>query len=495
MRKYIFILVLFGLILAMPGLAQSFNPNFILDDSEINDFTSMSLSDIQQFLTDRGGALANYKVQACLPQDVVFGLPCSGPLTSAAEVIYDRSRTNRVNPKFVIVLLQKEMSLIESKSPTARSYDWAVGYGCFDGQTCKERYRGFWKQINSSTLQFRDYMDNPQDYNYKIGQTYTIYNTDNPPSIVTPQNLATCAFYNYTPHVYWGNYNFYNIWQRYFTRDYPNGTLLQSSGSQTVWLIQNGTKRAFKSRGALTSRFDLNKIITVSKNDLDKYITGPSINFAQYSIVRAPSGAIFLLVDDTRRGFVSQTAFRKLGFSQEEVVNAKWEELAAYRETAPLTATTSYPTGALLQDKKTGGVYWVKNGQKSPIPDRVFLKTVFKNKKPFPIDPKELAKYQTADPVRFSDGELLKTKDLTTVYVIADGKKRPINSGTVFESLKYKWQNVITVPDKILYLYPDGEILKLKTDSSNIGNQPNPALSNVSSSTTSTTTGTFAPIY
>lgn len=495
MKKFVYIMVLLGVFLATPGLAQTFNPNFILDDSEINDYTSMSLADIQQFLVDRGGAIANFKVQSCLPQDVAFGLPCSGPVVSAAEVIYDRSRNNRVNPKFVIVLLQKEMSLIESKNPTARSYDWAVGYGCFDGQTCKERYRGFWKQINSSTLQFRDYMDNPQSYNYKIGQTYTIYNTDNPPTIVTPQNQATCAFYNYTPHVYWGNYNFYNIWQRYFTRDYPNGTLLQSSSSSVVWLIQNGMKRAFKSRGALTSRFDINKIINVSKNDLDKYVTGAPINFAQYSIVRAPSGAMFLLVDDTRRGFVSQLAFRKLGFSQEEVVNAKWEELSAYREIAPLTATTSYPTGAVLQDKKTGGVFWVVNGQKAPVPDRIFLKTILKNKKPFPVDPKELAKYTTVDPIKFPDGELLRTKDCSTVYVIADGKKRPIYSGAVFESLKYQWKNVITVPDKILYLYPDGETLKTKTDSSNIGNLPNPTLNTISSSTPSVSSSTLSPIY
>lgn len=495
MRKLLYILVLFGIILATPGLAQTFNPNFILDDEEINDFTSMSLADIQQFLVDRGGAIANYKIQSCLPQDVAFGLPCSGPQVSAAEVIYDRSRNNRVNPKFIIVLLQKEMSLIEAKNPTAKSYDWAVGYGCFDNQSCKDRYRGFWKQINSSSLQFRDYMDNPQSYNYKIGQTYTIYNTDNPPTIVTPQNQATCAFYNYTPHVFWGNYNFYNIWQRYFTRDYPNGTLLQSSNSPVVWLLQNGMKRAFKSRGALTSRFDINKIITVSKNDLDKYVTGATINFAQYSIVRAPSGAMYLLVDDTRRGFASQSAFRKLGFSQEEVVNAKWDELSAYREEMPLTSTTSYPTGALLQDKKTGGVFWVVNGQKSSIPDRIYLKTLFKNKRPFPVASRELAKYQSVDPVRFPDGELLKTKDCTTVYVIADGKKRPINTGAVFESLKYKWQNVITVPEKILYLYPDGETLKLKTDSSNIGNLPNPLLNNIGVSNSSTTTSQSVPIY
>lgn len=495
MKKIIFLMVFIGISFSMPSSAEGFNPNFILDDSEINDYTSMTLADIQQFLTDRGGAIATYKTPSCLTQDVVFGLPCSGPLMSAAEIIYDRSRTNRVNPKFVIVLLQKEMSLIEKKLPTQNNYDWAVGYGCFDGQVCKERYRSFWKQINSSTLQFRDYMDNPQSYNYRIGQTYTIYNTDYPPSTVTPMNQATCAFYNYTPHVYYGNYNFYNIWQRYFTRDYPNGTLLQSPSSSVVWLLQNGTKRAFKSRGALTSRFDIRKVITVSKNDLDKYATGAPINFAQYSIIQAPSGALFLLVDDTRRGFVSRAAFQALGFSQDEIVTARWDELSAYKEIEPITASTSYPTGALLQNKLTGGVYWVVNGKKAPIPDRVFLSTMFRNRKPFAMDPKILDKYTTIDPVRFPDGELLKSNNSTAVFVIADGKKRPINSGAVFEGLKYKWENVITVPEKILYLYPDGELLKSKIDSTNAGNPPSPAISSSSAASASSMASTSNIIY
>lgn len=486
-QTIIILLLALGLSTVLPALAEdTFNPNYIIDDSEINDCLSMSRQDIQQFLNDRGGFLASYRTNACTDEDVYLGRACSGDEMSAADIIYDRAINNKVNPKFFLVLLQKEQSLVEKKAPSQNQLDWALGYGCYDNQQCFPRYRGFWKQLNSASLQFRDYMDNWLNRGYQVGQTYTINNTGRGPSIVTPQNRATCSLYNYTPHVYNGNFNFYNIWQRYFTRSYPNGSIVQIPGEKSVWLIQDGRKRAFKSRGALTSRYDINKILSISKVDLDKYLTGTPINFPQYSIVRAPSGALFLLVDDTRRGFASQAVFKKMGYNPDEIVAGSWAELDGYKEVAKITASSTYITGALLQDKKSGGVYWVIDGTKAPIPDRVYLTTLFKRKKIIRVATNELNQYQKINPVVFPDGELIRGKSKSTVYIIADGQKHAIDSGKVFESLRYNWSNVITVPDHILYLYPDGEPIKEKTNSSNIGNAPE-LTSTIATSTQSTT--------
>ena len=75
------------------------------------------------------------------------------------------------------------------------------------------------------------------------------------------------------------------------------------------------------SRGALTSRFDANKIVQVGQADLDKFPTGTSIKFAQYSLVRSPRGTVFLLVDDKKRGFTSQEALRKIGVNPEDLIS------------------------------------------------------------------------------------------------------------------------------------------------------------------------------
>lgn len=474
----ILLIAAYGLLFAAPAKADdNFNPNYIISDFEILDYNSMDLKYIQEFLKSKGSYLANYSAPNA-----------HGTIKTAAEIIYDAAvnnydcdgvnlsrnpvesekkikckRITTVSPKFLLTLLQKEQSLIENANPKQSQLDWATGYGCPDGSACNTRWKGFGKQVNSAALQFLDYMKNPRFYTYKPGKTYTFTNphstTKKETIAVTPVNQATAGLYNYTPHVYNGNYNFYKIWQRYFTRTYPDGSLLQAKGEIGVWLIQDGKKRPFLTKGALTSRFDENKIITVNKSDLDSYIKGAPIKFPQYSLVRSPRGTIFLLVDNKRRGFASGDAFKKIGFSPEEVISASWEDINAYKEGAPITASSTYPTGALLQDNTTGGVYWVIEGKKFPIWDSVFLKTKFKNKKIISVSPKELNNYETADPVLFGDGELVKSSNSAAVYLISNGQKRPIASGKIFKDMGYKWKNVIPVSPKVLYLYPNGKAI------------------------------------
>jgi len=413
----------------------------------------MTLTEVENFLKNKGGFLVNYRVKN--DKDEIM---------SAAEIIYDRAQANKINPKFVLVLLQKEMGLVEDKSPTKRQLDWACGYGCPDGGRCNSRWEGFWKQINSATLQFYDYLENPESYKFQKGRTYTFTNsystTKKETTIVTPANNGTAALYNYTPHVYNGNYNFYKLWQRYFTKSYPNGSLLQARGEVGVWLIQKGQKRPFTSKSALTSRFDINKIISVNKADLDKYDRGTPIKFPNYSIVRSPMGTRYLLVDNKRRKFINDKAFQNLGYNPEEILNANLEDILSYIEGVDITETSVYPTGALLQNNKTGGVYWIEGDTKSPLLDRAFLTTIFKRKKIIAISPEKLEKYKLIDPVMFKNGELLTSPRTKAVYLLENGKRRPFMSGTMFEKLGYKWINIITVNHNLLEKYPMGEAIK-----------------------------------
>jgi len=462
---FLFSIILFFAV-TISARAAVFDPNNIISDAEILNSSAMTLDDIIDFLESKNSYLSAYKTS-----------DADGVIRSAAEIIYNAAANNydcdgidmgenptlaekkqkctpiSINPQFLLVLLQKEQSLIEDDAPGQSQLDWATGYGCPDGQACNDHWKGFGKQINSAALQFYDYIVNPRYYTFKAGNTYTLKNTGKPDSIVTPKNQATAALYNYTPHVYNGNFNFFKLWLRYFTRNYPNGSLLQAEGEDGVWLIQDGKKRAFSSKIALTSRYDPNKVIVVSKSDLEKYITGDPIKFSQYSLVRSPSGTVYLIVDDKRRGIVSQAAFRQIGFNPEEVINATWDDINFYKEGEPITASSTYPTGALLQDKTTGGVYWVQEGKKAALIDAIFLKTKFKNRKIYPTDSVILEGYTRVNPIKFDDGELLKSETSNGVYVIDGGRKRAITSAEIFLELGYKWENIITVPDKILALY------------------------------------------
>jgi hypothetical protein len=152
-------------------------------------------------------------------------------------------------------------------------------------------------------------------------------------------------------------------------------------------------------------------------------------------------------------------AFRKMGINPEEIIRVGADEITGYAESVPITATSNYPTGALLQDKKTGGVFWISEGAKAPIIDPIILKTRFKNKKPLVTSSDKLAKYPLAAPVLFNDGELVKIDKGLSYYVVEGKTLRPIKSKETFDALGYSVTNVITIPVKVFQLYQAGEMI------------------------------------
>jgi hypothetical protein len=469
------------------NLDPTFNPSHIIDDAEMFDTNSLSVSDIQSFLVSENSFLANYST-----------VNAYGTLKSAAQLIYDASNNNydcsnvdlgdnptelmraaqcqkitTINPKFLIVLLQKESSLIENPAPIQARLDWATGYGCPDGNACNPYYKGLGKQINSAALQFLAYMNEHDRYPYKMGQTYVFTNPYNAycsdaVTTVTPENLATAALYNYTPHVYNGNYNFFTLYKKYFpvgTKNYPDGTLLQVTGQAGVWLLQDGQKRPFSSYSALISRFDPKKIVMTSASAITSYPKGAPIKFPNYSLVQVPTGGIYLLVDNEKRPITSKDIFKKIGFNADEIITATEDDLSAYTTGTTITATSTYPTGKLMQDPKSGGIFYIESGYKYPVTDKVLLSTKFKGQKIVRGTTLELNKYTKGSPVLFSDGELLNSNSSQTVYLISQGRKLPFGSGDVFLSLGYKFSNVITVSPQLLALYPTGNPIIIQTPS------------------------------
>ncbi len=478
MKKLIFLAIFVLFLIPLGTKAQNeFNPSMLISDYDLLNFKSMSLDQIQRFLESKNSYLATYKT-----------LNAYGQERSAAQIIYDAAVNNydcsdanlsdkpteeerklkcktigTVNPQFLIVLLQKEQSLIESHSPRESQLDWATGYGCPDASACNPYFKGFGKQINSAALQFRWYMLSPQSYSFKAGQTYTFRNQygtiNNATMNVTIENQATAALYNYTPHVYNGNYNFWAIWNRYFpAQGYPNGTILKAGDD--YWLIQSGEKRKFSSISVLSSRFDPAKAIPVQESDLYAYSEGAPIKFHNYAIIMSPEGKLYLLVDDKKRLFSSTATFKQLGFNIEEIQNAAWQDINSYQDAKEITVASAYPTGALLQNKKTGGVYFVIEETKAPVIDKIFLNTKYKGKTIIPVEESELATYQTVSPIRFDNGELIKSQGSPAVYLIQDNQKRAFATGEIFEELGYKWSNIITVSDKVLNLYQSGELIQ-----------------------------------
>jgi hypothetical protein len=156
---------------------------------------------------------------------------------SAAQIIYDVAQTYSINPQVLIVLLQKEQSLVTDSWPiNVPQYRSATGYGCPDTAACDSEYYGFGNQVTWAAKMFRAILnDSPTWYTpYELGNNYIQYNP-NPScggSTVYIQNRATQALYNYTPYQpnesalnadwgtatcgAYGNRNFYLYFTRWF---------------------------------------------------------------------------------------------------------------------------------------------------------------------------------------------------------------------------------------------------------------------------------------
>jgi len=220
---------------------SAFDPGFIVSDDSFYDRSAMSESEIQSFfegVSCRADAevvcLADYRETTDTQPEAGPG-HCAeyrgAPRERASRIVHRVAEVCGVSPRTLIVLLQKEQSLLTR--PTERGYLRATGYGCPDTADCDADYFGFFNQVYHAAWQFRQYSELP-DRTYQIGTVNVAFNPD--PACgaqpVTIRNQATANLYNYTPYQpspatlaapdtgdgcsAFGNLNFWRIWHRWF---------------------------------------------------------------------------------------------------------------------------------------------------------------------------------------------------------------------------------------------------------------------------------------
>lgn len=471
MKKIFYLLIIIAfLYLPNPGLA--FNKNNVISDWDMENYASMTLSRINAFLKAQGGALANYTTR-----DI------DGKIKTAGEVIYNVSRKYDLSPKFMITHLQKESSLVTSGTPASHLLDWAMGFGVCDGCSKSDprvkKYKGFAKQMDAAGNRMRNgYIADIESRGYTIsgwGPGITKRTSDS--HYVTPENTATAVLYTYTPWVgyhggnthHGGNSLFYDIWQRWFpTEDvlYPSGTMLQSSDTGTVYLIEGMQKRAFTSRAALM-RYDTSKIIGATENTLDQYYKGKDIVFSNFTLIRSPQGTVYLYNDGKRRGIKSQDVLRNIGINPEEIQDVEWSDINSIPEGKAVTSKDVYAAGALLQNKENGAVFYVDPDQnRHAIWTREIMDSQFPNRPVNTVEKTDIKEFDKGTPVKLKDGEIVTSSKSNKVFVISDGYRRAFKSKKVFDKLGYQWDNLVTTSDKALKLHPKGKQVKLKTKNS-----------------------------
>ena len=206
---------------------QGFNPGNIISDAVMADYNSMTVAEIQAFLTSKNSCNnTNYQLYldqtnayktvswhwsgsannghfVCLSEERFGEGTTIGSGQTAAEIIYEAAQTSRINPKVLIVLLEKEQGLISDTFPHSGQYRAATGYGCPDTAACDSKYYGFKNQVFRAAELFRYTLDNGY-YLYPENKS-GVFVAYNPSSYcggtnVLIENRATAALYRYTPY-------------------------------------------------------------------------------------------------------------------------------------------------------------------------------------------------------------------------------------------------------------------------------------------------------
>lgn len=434
----------------------TYNPNLLITDAQMTDSSAMSKEEIQLLLSR--GALNQTSTIDIL-----------GRQRSAAEIIMDASVQFRLNPQFLLVLLQKEQSLVEDNQVSQDQLDWAMGYAvcdaCAKSDPGIQSFRGFGNQVFYAAKRLREsYLANLEDHGVTPSGIGPGKQTMIDGAVVVPANNATASLYTYTPHLF-GNQNFVRIWNRWFSKNFPNGSLLQDKDSGMVWFLQNGKKRPITSKAALLSRFNTDNVIPVETQTMAKYPDGAPISFPNYSLLRSPKGTVYLIVDDVRRGFVSKEALRVSGFVPDEIVDVTLNDISSFAEGEPITTKTVYAAGALLQNKKTGGVYYIENGRKHGIFSKEILLSRFTSPMILAVSENNLESYQTSDPFTFPDGSLIGVRGSSDVFVVDNGLRRPITDAITFLTYGWKWDQIRWTNERSVLLQPIGEPISTQLNS------------------------------
>ncbi|MBR3179980.1 hypothetical protein IKF57_00400, partial [Candidatus Saccharibacteria bacterium] len=198
----------------------NFDPGFIISDYQMGNYNSMNEAEIQAFLTSKNpcsnrdynyylalSANPKYKWHfenghfVCLSEERFGDGEVIGQGETAAHIIWQAAQDYKINPQALIVLLQKETSLITDPIPNDGDYRKATGYGCPDTAPCSEKYYGFKNQVRKAAELFSTVLNGGWT-NYPLGYNYVQYNP-NPGcggTVVNIRSLATSALYRYTPY-------------------------------------------------------------------------------------------------------------------------------------------------------------------------------------------------------------------------------------------------------------------------------------------------------
>jgi len=408
-----------GLTIATPpakALSGSmFDPGLIIGDSVFYDFGTMDAPEIQTFLDQQVprcklAPAVNVGDFTCLRyyRTDIPAMPASAGRCNAIDATTDVraskmieiiARACNINPRVILVTLQKEQGLVTSTNPywpgtngqpsTTKPADYryqiAMGFNCPDTGPCSTF--GFFYQVYKAASQFHWYGNPGGSFTYlHVGRNVTInYQVANVSGCGSKTFLlksqATAALYYYTPYTpnqaaldnlygsgdrcsAYGNRNFWRYYWDWFGSPIGGGFLLQSATSDVYLIVPNSTggfsKYDIPDKSLATALAPLGPVGVVSQDYLDSFPLAGGMK----RIIKSATNQYYFVDNGAKYPFSSCTQVASFGLNCSDAVQLTGFQLNALATGDAMSALV--PDSAL---KPGGPQYLVTSGVKHEILD------------------------------------------------------------------------------------------------------------------------------
>lgn len=387
-----------------------FDPGRIIDDALFYDRNAMTTNEIQAFLDSKIGSCSNGQ---CLNvYSVDYGgrardVSANGNVIceavpagrySIAHLIFTAQQACGISAKVILVTMQKEQSLVTSKSPSLTQLARAMGNACPDTAPCNPNAAGVANQIVGGTRQLKAYGHSQGSgpgtlFGRPVGTQYIGYspNSSCGGTNVNVQNKATAALYTYTPYQpnaaalanlrgtgdgcsSYGNRNFWVFWNDWFgspTNPAPDRieAAFAAAGGDGGWLgpATSGFQCGLVNGGCV--REHQNGALYASYTTMGNPVSGAHRTYwnsqgAQNGVLGYPTSGVYtgLINGGVYQNFENGTVYTHPGgtFSVRGGIKSAWvatgSEWGSFGY--PLSDELKVATGGVYQQFERGRIYW-----------------------------------------------------------------------------------------------------------------------------------------
>lgn len=257
----------------MLPLGSTFDPGNLISDAEFFRSGSMTAEQIQAFLEQRNPdcregfvCMKDYtETTFSRDQTVLCNAYEGAENETAAQIVAKVSAACGVSAEALLVLIQKEQSLVTLSAPSTIRFERATGYACPDTAPCDAQFFGFYNQVYNAAKQFKRYSNPPGTSRFftwfPIGQTSQVRLHPNASCGSRPvvfKNQATAGLHYYTPYTpndialvnlasvgdscsAYGNRNFWRVYNYWFNPTKDFRTMATTRNGVTIVVDRDGT--------------------------------------------------------------------------------------------------------------------------------------------------------------------------------------------------------------------------------------------------------------